>query len=593
MLIEEISSEEKENLEEKLTAVTAESSAEESSAEAPEEENLLGGEEEESPEEELEPEEPRTRAKGTIRVKIMVILTVLFVSLSILMAIVIYGNYSGVMTGFYAELAYSQACIVADYVDGDSIKKYYETSEKDEYYYEALDFLQDIKEASGLKYLYVVIPREEDYYYIWDAGDPSEEEGVMDLGDADMYYDGGDVHMKNAFQNSDVKEMMISDNPVYGWVASAFVPIYDSQGNPVALASVDISIQKVINQIRDFLVMFVVIMGVIMIIAQGVFYYAMNRMVVSPIRKLDDLVYHFVQEQMKQGKTLNPNIYTNDEVGNLAASVHDMSREIALYMNQFEKSTKEKQKIQTELGVATQIQADMLPQDFPAYPDRHEFDIYAAMDPAKEVGGDFYDFFLVDEDHLALVMADVSGKGVPAALFMVISKTLIKNRTMMGGTPAEILKDVNLQLCENNEADLFVTVWLAIVELSTGKGIVCNAGHEHPALYHKDTNKYELQVYEHSPAVALMDFMEFENREFTVKPGDVIFIYTDGVPEATDAHDELFGTDRMIVALNQDPKAEPEQVLKNVRAAVDEFVGEAPQFDDLTMLAVKFNGKQS
>ena len=253
------------------------------------------------------------------------------------------------------------------------------------------------------------------------------------------------------------------------------------------------------------------------------------------------------------------------------------------------RSEKEKQRISAELNVATQIQADMLPRIFPAFPDRKEFDIYATMDPAKEVGGDFYDFFLIDHDHLGMVMADVSGKGVPAALFMVIAKTLIKNRSQMGGGPAAILRDVNDQLCEGNEAELFVTVWFAILEISTGKGMAANAGHEHPALK-RANGAYELVIYPHSPALATMEGMRFREHSFELHPGDTLFVYTDGVPEATNAGNELYGSERMVEALNQNLQANPQETLKTVRESIDAFVGDAPQFDDITMLCLHYTG---
>ena len=212
------------------------------------------------------------------------------------------------------------------------------------------------------------------------------------------------------------------------------------------------------------------------------------------------------------------------------------------------------------------------------------------MTPAKEVGGDFYDFFLIDEDHLALVIADVSGKGVPAALFMVISKTLIKNRAQMGGAPSEILADVNKSLCEGNEADLFVTVWLGILEISTGKVISSNAGHEYPAIKRLNSN-YELQKSKHSPAVATIEGLKFRESEFNLNPGDVIYLYTDGVAEATNSNDELFGTDRMLETLNNIHETSAEDVLVNMKKAVDDFTGEAPQFDDITMICLRYFGK--
>ena len=266
-----------------------------------------------------------------------------------------------------------------------------------------------------------------------------------------------------------------------------------------------------------------------------------------------------------------------------------MIDKIEVYISDIQKITAEKERMGAELNVATQIQADMLPSIFPPFPERNEFDLYATMNPAKEVGGDFYDFFLVDDDHIALVMADVSGKGVPAALFMVIAKTLIKNRTQMGGNPAEILGYVNEQLCEGNEADMFVTVWLGIIEISSGKGLAANAGHEYPAI-RRAGQAYELIKTKHSPAVATMEGLKFREHEFELHPGDYLYVYTDGVPEAINQNEELFGTDRMLAALNRNPEASPMELLQSVKQEIDAFAGDAPQFDDITMLCFEYKG---
>ena len=248
-----------------------------------------------------------------------------------------------------------------------------------------------------------------------------------------------------------------------------------------------------------------------------------------------------------------------------------------------------RERLENELQLATNIQASVLPHTFPAFPDRDEFDIYASMTPAKEVGGDFYDFFLIDDDHLGLVMADVSGKGVPAALFMMVSRALIRAHLQNGESPAKALENANEQLCEGNEAELFVTVWAAVLDISTGKGVAANAGHEHPALRRADGG-YELQIYRHSPAVATMEGMRFREHSFQLNPGDSLFVYTDGVAEATNAENELFGNERMIKALNFNPDAKPEAVLSNVMHGIDVFVSNAEQFDDITMLCLKYNG---
>ena len=275
----------------------------------------------------------------------------------------------------------------------------------------------------------------------------------------------------------------------------------------------------------------------------------------------------------------------------VGAAVNMFSVIIREQNERYEHQQKETARLSTELSMATDIQASQLPRLFPAFPNRPEFDVFASMDPAKEVGGDFYDFFMIDNDHIGLVMADVSGKGIPAALFMMVSRVLIKSRVQNGETPGQALANVNNQLCESNEAQLFVTVWLAVLEISTGKGIAANAGHEHPAL-RRAGGEYELITYRHSPAVATIEGIRFREHEFELHPGDSLFVYTDGVTEATNAEKELFGNERLLEALNRDPDANPEQILSNVRNGIDTFVKDAEQFDDITMLCLKYLGPE-
>ena len=283
---------------------------------------------------------------------------------------------------------------------------------------------------------------------------------------------------------------------------------------------------------------------------------------------------------------------TDDEIEILAESFASLSKRTRNYIKQITEITAEKERIGTELALATRIQADMLPNIFPAFPDRPDFDIYATMDPAKEVGGDFYDFFLIDEKHLGLVMADVSGKGVPAALFMMISKILVQNYAMTGRSPAQVLQAVNDQICSNNREEMFVTVWLGVLDTETGKITAANAGHEYPVLMQAG-GQFELVKDKHGFVIGGMDGMRYKEYELTLTPGSRLFLYTDGVPEATNAQREMFGTDRMLDALNEAPDAAPEMILKNVRKAVDGFVKDAEQFDDLTMLCVEYKGVHS
>ena len=295
---------------------------------------------------------------------------------------------------------------------------------------------------------------------------------------------------------------------------------------------------------------------------------------------------------VKSGVNLNrerEKIHTGDEIEGLSESFGHMMDDITSYVDNLVSVTAEKERIGAELELATKIQADMLPNIFPAFPEREDFDIFASMTPAKEVGGDFYDFFLIDNDHLGLVIADVSGKGVPAALFMMMSKILINNFTMIAGpegSPAKILEQVNDTICKNNKEDMFVTVWLGIITLSTGRCVAANAGHEFPMIRKAD-GQFELFEEPHGFVIGGMEGMSYVEYEFILEKGGTLFLYTDGVPEATNAKNELYEMNRALAALNQDADASPQELLQNVKADIDRFNGDAPQFDDLTMLAIK------
>ena len=258
---------------------------------------------------------------------------------------------------------------------------------------------------------------------------------------------------------------------------------------------------------------------------------------------------------------------------------------------EYKRQKTETARLETELSMATRIQEDMLPSIFPAFPDRKEFDIYASMNPAKEVGGDFYNYFLIDDDTLGIIMADVSGKGVPAALFMMSSDIMLKNYTLMKKSPKAALEEVNRQICENNREEMFVTVWLGVLDIKTGKLTAANAGHEKPAVKNPD-GSFELYKDKHGRMVGYLDQVKYREYELTLEKGAKLFLYTDGVPEATNAENELFGTDRMLDALRSAENGTPEDVLHAVDHAIIDYVKDAPQFDDITMLCLEYKGTQ-
>lgn len=277
----------------------------------------------------------------------------------------------------------------------------------------------------------------------------------------------------------------------------------------------------------------------------------------------------------------------NTEVGNLARSYISMAEDLESYVDNLQKVTAEKERINAELSLASSIQAHMLPCIFPAFPEHDEFDIYATMTPAKEVGGDFYDFFMVDDTHVAAVMADVSGKGVPAALFMVIAKTLIKNHAQNGLQPCDVFTTVNRLLCDGNDAGLFVTAWMGVLGITSGKLTYVNAGHN-PPLIRQNGGKFEYLRSRPGFVLAGMDTVKYRQNELMMHPGDRLYLYTDGITEATSSAEELYGEERLSAYLNGHADDTAEDILHGLKSDIDTFVGEAPQFDDMTMLMLDF-----
>ena len=485
----------------------------------------------------------------------------------------------------YSDFAFSYTRMAADVIDGDRIQGYIETGETDGYYDEIKRMLDGMAGSAGLRYLYVVIPQENGLLYVWDAQPEHSSRPLLDLWEyssdyprnaaEDAYNEGEEQFRAYRYKDMDL--------------ATAISPLKDSEGNTVAIVAADMLIPRIREGITKVLANVVAAVCVIMALAMAIYYYSVRRQIIRPLETLKEAVSGLV-ENLDRKESVKIDIHTGDEIETVARSIEEMDEKLRSYIDENSRITAEKERVNTELALATRIQADMLPNIFPAFPERTDFNIYACMTPAKEVGGDFYDFFFVDHDHMALVMADVSGKGVPAAMFMMMVKSMIQTQVMSGHSPKEVLENVNQLICSNNKEDMFISVWIGIVDLKSGILTASNAGHEYP-VFKKPDGAFEIVKDKHGFVIGGVEGMKYTEYELLMEPGAKLFVYTDGVPEATDRHFDLFGMDRTLTALNSAADGDAEYILHAVEDAVADFVGKAEQFDDLTMLCFEFKGE--
>ena len=377
------------------------------------------------------------------------------------------------------------------------------------------------------------------------------------------------------------------------WVCTVGVPVGDESNGTRGYILADFTLNEMTHDMLAFLIRYIFATIAVTAFMGFIITRLMERTTVRPINAIAKAAQSYVEDR-RSGNTRMEHfsslpIRTGDEVEHLNRVMAQMEKDLSVYMEDLTRVTKKEERVRTELDMASKIQKGALPDIFPAFPDRQEFDLYASMEPAKEIGGDFYDFFLIDDDHLCLVIADVSGKGVPAALFMMASKIILADNAIMGKSPSEILYDANNAICKNNKLEMFVTVWVGILEISTGKLSAANAGHEYPALKRGDGG-FSVFKDRHGFVLGGMEGMKYKEYEIQLSPGDKLFVYTDGVPEANDPDGNMFEVKRMIDALNEDPDASPAQILGAVRGEISKFVREAEQFDDLTMLCLEYKG---
>ncbi len=534
--------------------------------------------------------------------KFIISLGIVGLVLTIAISLFSYATSKSYLEEMYAERVMTNSNAIAAMLDIEDVKTILtEGGDETPEYQKMYDLFNQLKKDGDITFLSLVVPDEDSVCFYIDAM-------VEEMGDdpANQLPYGSDILYVDAANPDDPADMekyitiweryrdnkgidtpLVTDND-YGYNYTGVSVILDENGNAIAEIQYILDMSEVRAYLNSFLINMLLISFAIIGITIILYIFFVRKMVTKPVGKLTA----FTQEITKTGMFENQHIdiKTGDEIESLSQSFNFMLAELENYIANLSKVTAEKERIGAELDIAKHIQASMLPCIFPAFPERKEFDIYATMEPAKEVGGDFYDFFMVDDTHLAIVMADVSGKGVPAALFMVIGKTLIKDHTTPGRDLGKVFTEVNQLLCESNSEELFITAFEGVLDLVTGEFVYVNAGHEMPFIC-KAGGDFEPYKIRAGFVLAGMEGMKYRAGSTRLEPGDKIFQYTDGVTEATNLKNELYGMNRLGAILNKVKGGTPNDILPAIKKDIDEFVGDADQFDDITMLCLEYKAR--
>ncbi len=516
---------------------------------------------------------------------------ILLVVFAAVIDIIGYRRFTWVYTNEYNDYAYRTALTAAAIIDADQIDHYIETGGEDEGYKKTRDNLFILANKQGVSVIYLVKPDPDykNFTSVFNAVSDDSPYEPWEIGfrrkTTNEEYEEA---FKNMYENGSEREVVIRTRDLDGANPhiTSMIPVKDSQGNVTGI----LCVQRFINDLKKqrigymrWIGLTTFILIILTIITASLF---LNIQVVRPIKKVTAEAKRFSKDNTINEKPLGEGISKVTEISELADSIDKMEMDTVDNMFNLARVTKENERIGTELHLAALIQENSLPNIFPPFPDRTEFDVYATMDPAKEIGGDFYDFYLTNDHTLTLVMADVSGKGVPGALFMMVTKILIKEHAMLDKSPAEVLDTINDRICGNNNTNMFVTVWLAKMDLRTGNMIVANAGHDDPVIY-KNNGEFELKKTKHGMPLGVRKNRQYEEYEIWMSPGDKIFLYTDGVHEATNENGEMYGMERMLASLNEYKEKSLNELLTYVKNDVELFVGEAVQFDDMTMMGME------
>lgn len=516
------------------------------------------------------------KIKYTLMQKMLITLLILGVVMGTLLATFAYKYTKRQTWESFSSLTTSCSVDVAKMMHGAPFKKFLEGEQK-ELYNAYLTSIKDMANSFGLEYLYVYIPDIKNNRLIAIMGVEGKTGNIVkdfDLGQSPQNLNLNDDVMGMFYSNG--SRLIIEVDNQYGHVISGYSTITDENSVPVAIVGADIDFGSVQHKLlTEFSIVFVLLTFALILIFLLIMVYV-KRYFINPVTKISKVMNEFVEDGNVDSSLLDLN--TNDEF-NLIANLYNIM-------------AAEKKNYNRELAIAKSIQLSSLPSVFPPFPDHKEFDIYANMIPAKEVGGDFYDFFFINRDKFAFLVADVSGKGVPAALFMMEVKTLLKNTLLTGLSPEKAMNKINQKICQDNSKGMFVTILLAVVNITSGEITFVNAGHN-PPLFRRAEGNFEYCDMVPNVVVGAVDNFRYKKYDDKLYNGDELYFYTDGVTEAMSEDFRLYGENKLKEVLNRNKNINQKDLITLIKQDIKDFVQGAEQSDDITSLIFKYTNDLS
>ena len=511
--------------------------------------------------------------KHSLAKKLLICLFSISFIVGIILASFYYYYTKQYIWSLYSKITTSCALDVSNMLYGAPLDKFLLNEEQD-LYKKHLRSVRNIAQTFRLKYLYVYVPDTENDRLVAIFGiDGANGKIIKDfgLGESPENLRLNQENMKMFYQKA--KKWSLELDNEYGHVITGYSTVLDKNNNPIAIAGADIDFKYMQRRLnKDFSITFIVIFFTLFLISLFVLYFA-NRLFIKPILLLSANMQKSLNEKKDN---VSVEINTDDEFNVIASAYNLMAYE--------------KERLANELKLAHSIQTSTLPMVFPPYPDNKLFDIYANMTPAKEVGGDFYDFYFIGPTQFMFLIADVSGKGIPAALFMMTTKTLIESWAPMRYHPKVLIEKINNEICKNNKEGFFVTLFAAIIDVFTGEIHYINCGHNPPVIKKKN-KKFEYLDIGSNIALGAIENMEYNIVTTTFEADDLILLYTDGVTEAETNNQKQYGTTRLLDCLNNIKDNDVTNIINEVKNDVKIYTGDAEQSDDMTMLCFKYTNK--